>query len=120
VLMSMSDRGPIPTAAYTGRMFFAGLALALTCAAWPITASAGELNFSAGAAAFVPVDWQDPASLPSRFRNHCTIDLNRGVAYCANHCGTDYAFYYCSAGSFGCCRLGRGYCDWDGHLRCAP
>jgi hypothetical protein len=66
------------------------------------------------------VDWQPPWVLPPRFRNHCGYDRNRGRWYCANHCGLDYAFYYCSPASFGCCHRGYGYCDWKGHLRCAP
>jgi hypothetical protein len=68
----------------------------------------------------VAVDWQEPALLPPQFRNHCAIDRLSGRPYCANHCGTSYQFYYCSQASFGCCHLGRGYCDWNGHLRCAP
>jgi hypothetical protein len=69
---------------------------------------------------FVAVDWQPPSSLPPRFRNHCRYDPVRGRPYCANHCGPDYQFYFCSPESFGCCHPGYGYCDWKGHLRCAP
>ena len=68
----------------------------------------------------VAVDWQPPWSLPPRFRNHCRYDPLRGRSYCANHCGPDYQFYFCSQESFGCCHAGYGYCDWKGHLRCAP
>jgi hypothetical protein len=68
----------------------------------------------------VAVDWQGPRSLPPRFRNHCRYDPVRGRWYCANHCGPDYQFYFCSPESFGCCHPGYGYCDWKGHLRCAP
>jgi hypothetical protein len=68
----------------------------------------------------VLVDWQDPAFLPRRFRNHCSFDPARGRYYCSNHCGFDYQFYYCSRESFGCCHVGRGYCDWSGFLRCSP
>jgi hypothetical protein len=96
----------------------AGLALALTCAAWVYAAFAGDLNFSPAGAAFVRVDWQDPASLPVWFRNHCSVD--RGRLYCSNHCGAGYQFYYCSRASFGCCHPGYGYCDWRGRLRCSP
>jgi hypothetical protein len=68
----------------------------------------------------VEVDWQGPESLPPRFRNHCVADAVRGRSYCSDHCGRDYQFYYCARGSFGCCRVGFGYCDWSGLLRCAP
>jgi len=76
-------------------------------------------NYSA-ARLFATVDWQPPRSLPARFRNHCRYDPIHGRAYCANHCGPDYQFYFCSQESFGCCHPGYGYCDWKGHLRCAP
>ncbi len=68
----------------------------------------------------VAADWQGPQSLPSRFRNHCSYDGFSGRSYCSDHCGFDYQFYYCSRASFGCCRLGLGYCDWRGFLRCHP
>jgi len=68
----------------------------------------------------IKVDWQDPELLPRRFRNHCFFDPVRGRFYCADHCGLGYQFYYCSRESFGCCRVGFGYCDWRGLLRCAP
>jgi len=71
-------------------------------------------------AAITRVDWQDPATLPPRFRNHCSIDSWSGRPYCADHCGTGYQLYYCTPESFGCCRVGFGYCDWHGHLRCHP
>jgi hypothetical protein len=64
-------------------------------------------------------DWQGPQSLPPRFRNHCSYDSFSGRPYCSDHCGIDYQFYHCSA-SFGCCRVGFGYCDWHGFLRCHP
>lgn len=81
--------------------------------AWP--APAHDL-----AAPAVAVDWQDPQALPPRFRNHCRYDPGRRRFYCSNHCGIDYQFYFCSAASFGCCRLSHGYCDGRGRLRCAP
>jgi hypothetical protein len=68
----------------------------------------------------IQVDWQGPLSLPPRFRNHCAIDTFSGRPYCSDHCGFDYQFYYCSRQSFGCCRIGFGYCDWNGLLRCHP
>lgn len=68
----------------------------------------------------IRVDWQEPLQLPPRFRNHCRAENFTGRPYCSDHCGIDYQFYYCTEASFGCCRLGHGYCDWDGHLRCAP
>ena len=69
---------------------------------------------------FMRVDWQYPLQLSPRFRNHCTYEYFDGRPYCSNHCGIDYQFYYCSEISFGCCHLGRGYCDWRGALRCHP
>jgi len=71
-------------------------------------------------AAPIEVDWQDPESLPPRFRNHCVVDIRRGRSYCSNHCGLEYQFYYCSPKSFGCCHVGYGYCDGAQLLRCAP
>jgi len=68
----------------------------------------------------VRVDWQEPPMLPREFRNHCSVDKFSGRPYCANHCGSGYQFYDCSTASFGCCHLGHGYCDWQGHLRCTP
>jgi hypothetical protein len=72
------------------------------------------------AASVVEADWQGPLSLPPRFRNHCVIDFFSGRPYCSNHCGLEYQFYYCTPRSFGCCRIGFGYCDWHGQLRCHP
>lgn len=83
------------------------------CAAVPMT---GPLL----APSVVEADWQGPLSLPPRFRNHCVIDFFSGRPYCSNHCGIDYQFYYCTARSFGCCRIGFGYCDGYGRLRCHP
>ena len=71
-------------------------------------------------AAITQADWQYPEQLPRRFRNHCAIQAYSGRPYCSNHCGFDYEFYSCSPYSFGCCRIGFGYCDWGGLLRCAP
>ena len=68
----------------------------------------------------VRVDWQYPWQLPPHFRNHCAYERLTGRPYCSNHCGSDYQFLYCSDASFGCCHLGRGYCDWNGLLRCHP
>jgi hypothetical protein len=66
------------------------------------------------------VDWQVPSFLPPRLRNHCSIENFTGRPYCSDHCGSDYQVYYCSEGSFGCCHLGHGYCDFNGLLRCHP
>jgi hypothetical protein len=68
----------------------------------------------------VPADWQYPQQLPPRFRNHCGYEYFTARPYCSDHCGSNYQFYYCSEASFGCCHLGRGYCDWNGLLRCHP
>jgi hypothetical protein len=84
----------------------------------PATARAVEIvRASEG---FTRVDWQYPPQLPPRFRNHCTFEYFTGRPYCSNHCGIDYQFFFCSELSFGCCHLGRGYCDWNGILRCSP
>jgi len=66
----------------------------------------------------IEVDWQGPLSLPPRFRNHCAIDSASGRPFCSDHCGFEYQFYYCTQQSFGCCRIGFGYCDSRGLLRC--
>jgi hypothetical protein len=79
-----------------------------------------ELNLSPAPWLLIRADWQEPAQLPPRFRNHCTFENFTGRPYCSDHCGVDYQFYYCSPASFGCCHLGHGYCDWDGLLRCHP
>ena len=83
-------------------------------------ALAGDVNFAAADGAVLRVDWQDPEQLPPRFRNHCRLENFTGRPYCSDHCGIDYQFYYCSEASFGCCHLGRGYCDFNGLLRCHP
>jgi hypothetical protein len=62
----------------------------------------------------------DPWQLPPRFRNHCACEYFSARPFCSDHCGRDYQFYYCSPASFGCCHLGRGYCDVSGLLRCHP
>jgi len=56
--------------------------------------------------------------LPRRFQNHCGWFDGRYV--CANHCGPNYQFYYCSDWSSGCCHIGLGYCNAGGFLRCMP
>jgi hypothetical protein len=87
-----------------------------------LDASAGWIG-SAGLSernTIVRVDWQYPWQLPPRFRNHCAYERFTARPFCSNHCGSDYQFYYCSEASFGCCHLGRGYCDWNGLLRCHP
>jgi len=83
-------------------------------------AHAGVVPLAPPGGPVIHVDWQEPAQLPPRFRNHCTAENFTGRPYCSDHCGLDYQFYYCTPGSFGCCRLGHGYCDWNGMLRCHP
>ena len=98
-------------------------ALAFCCViVWLGTVDANAITPSTFAAKdfFVPVDWQYPQQLPPRFRNHCRYEHFTSRPYCSNHCGSDYQFYFCSEASFGCCHLGRGYCDWAGLLRCHP
>jgi hypothetical protein len=92
----------------------------LAVGAWPSASPASASNYSPVGALVITVDWQGPWSLPPRFRNHCSYDVTHGGWYCADHCGSDYQLYFCSLASFGCCRIGYGYCDWKGHLRCAP
>jgi len=94
---------------------------AVLCLAWfSAQASAGWMAAPRGADRdlIVRVDWQYPWQLPPRFRNHCRYDLFTARPYCSDHCGADYQFYYCSEASFGCCHLGRGFCDPSGLLRC--
>lgn len=92
----------------------------LISTSWPSLSQAGESTYSPVDVPVVAADWQPPWSLPPRFRNHCSYDVDRGRWYCSNHCGIDFQFYFCSPASFGCCHRGYGYCDWKGHLRCAP
>ncbi len=68
----------------------------------------------------IRADWQVPQSLPPQFRNHCAYENFTWRPYCADHCGPGYQFYFCSQGSFGCCRPGHGYRDFGGFLRCHP
>lgn len=105
--------------AVTRSALVAALALALLPAVARASPLAGGRIFSA-IPPLVTADWQGPRLLPPRFRNHCRYDPVHGRWYCANHCGPDYQFYFCSPESFGCCHLGYGYCDWKRHLRCAP
>jgi hypothetical protein len=91
----------------------------LTCLAPPLCPAARAADAPAGAAVIL-ADWQGPQQLPRRFRNHCAVDTFSHRPYCADHCGFDNQFYFCSHESFGCCRIGFGYCDWSGLLRCHP
>jgi hypothetical protein len=68
----------------------------------------------------VRADFQPPPTLPPRFRNHCAIDSASGRPYCSDHCGFEYEFYYCGEHSYGCCKIGYGYCDATGKVRCHP
>ena len=62
--------------------------------------------------------WSPLPLLPPRFQNHC--GYFNGNYVCANHCGPNYQFYYCSDWSSGCCHIGLGYCNPGGILRCNP
>jgi hypothetical protein len=64
--------------------------------------------------------WRDPSDLPPSFRKNCVPGSWYARGYCSYHCGSAFQFYYCSGRSFGCCHPGKGYCDWDGLLRCSP
>ena len=92
----------------------------MACLAGAPACPAAAPDLSPVRATLIPVDWQGPAQLPPRFRNHCSVDWLSGRVYCADHCGIDYQFYACAPASFGCCHVGRGYCDWNGRLRCRP
>jgi len=92
----------------------------LTCIALALVCPPAQAVDAAVNATIIQADWQEPLSLPPRFRNHCVYDAFSGRPYCADHCGFDYQFYFCSRQSFGCCRVGFGYCDWNGLLRCHP
>jgi len=97
--------------------------IALALLAATASAPGGVADRAVRAPEVAPViyaDWQEPQSLPRRFRNHCGYDPYSGRAYCSDHCGYDYQFYFCAPHSFGCCRVGFGYCDWRGFLRCHP
>ena len=94
-------------------LLLTGVVAAVPCRAAPAVDMAAS-------APLVRVDWQGPESLPPRFRNHCYYDAVSGRPYCSDHCGFDYQVYACSRHSFGCCRVGFGYCDWNGWLRCHP
>lgn len=86
-----------------------------------ITACVAAQPFAPQAGArVVRVDWQEPQALPRRLRNHCAHDLLSDRPYCSDHCGYQYQVYFCSRASFGCCRIGFGYCDQAGLLRCHP
>jgi hypothetical protein len=95
-------------------------AACLFCLLSASVSGAGEAVISPAAPPLLRIDWQYPHALPPRFRNHCGRDVFSGRPYCSAHCGFEYQFYYCSPASFGCCRLGYGYCDWSGLLRCHP
>ena len=92
----------------------------LTCVVWVSACPAQQIIEWPGGARLILANWQDPASLPPRFRNHCAYDTLSSRYYCSDHCGPEYQFYYCKKESFGCCRINYGYCDWKGLLRCAP
>jgi hypothetical protein len=94
--------------------------LALICLATGPAGATAAHRIPPDSRPVVLADWQYPDSLPERFRNHCSAEYFTGRPYCADHCGSGYQFFYCSEGSFGCCHLGRGYCDLHGILRCSP
>ncbi len=101
------------------KMFAVALTL-LLCAGWVTVCPAAQTIKPPADVTIIQVDWQAPQSLPRRFRNHCARDPFSGRPYCSDHCGFDYQFFFCSRESFGCCRPGFGYCDWNGLLRCHP
>ena len=102
------------------RVMQASAFVLLTCLGGTAPCLAGAPDITPAGGLTIRVDWQVPEYLPSRFRNHCTYENFTGRPYCSDHCGIDYQFYYCSEASFGCCHLGRGYCDFNGLLRCHP
>ncbi len=62
--------------------------------------------------------WAAMPPLPRRLQDHC--GYYNGHFICADHCGANYQVYYCPATASGCCRIGLGYCDVGGRLRCSP
>jgi hypothetical protein len=119
---------PVPVVKKSAFAFLLSVVFAwtgLTSAGFAVPAA--NINYTvintdgpSAAAPLTRVDWQGPLSLPPGFRNHCVYHMFRGRYYCENHCGMHYQFFFCQPGSFGCCHVGHGYCDWDGMLRCAP
>ncbi len=101
-------------------LFFAFALAALGGFATASAAPAAAPVALSSAATLLRVDWQDPQALPRHLRNHCYTDTFSGRPYCSDHCGAEYQVYSCSPHSFGCCRVGYGYCDWNGLLRCHP
>ncbi len=101
-------------------LFFAFALAALGSFAAASAAPAAAPVASLSAATLLRVDWQDPQALPRHLRNHCYTDNFSGRPYCSDHCGAEYQVYSCSPHSFGCCRVGYGYCDWNGLVRCHP
>jgi hypothetical protein len=103
----------IPRRLLASIALFGALAAASPCTAAPVAAlrSPSLVN---------EVDFQPPPTLPPRFRNHCAIDSASGRPYCSDHCGFEYEFYYCGEHAYGCCKIGYGYCDGRGYLRCHP
>jgi hypothetical protein len=101
-------------------LFFVAALAALGSFAGASTAQSAPPVAPLSASTLLRVDWQDPQALPRRLRNHCYTDSFSGRPYCSDHCGGEYQVYYCSTHSFGCCRVGYGYCDWSGVLRCHP
>ena len=92
----------------------------LTCMVWAAACPAAGFGSSPPSGLAIGVNWQEAAFVPRRIRNHCGFENFTGRSYGSDHCGNDYQFYYCSKASFGCCHLGRGYCDVNGLLRCHP
>ena len=118
--MKMLETQDLVTRQAAKKYFYLGL-LAITlfiCSGWN-SFSVGTKTSIISDSLVSHIDWQVPSALPVQFRNHCYCDA-RGRYYCSNHCGADYAFYYCSRKSFGCCHVGKGYCDRGGLLRCRP
>jgi hypothetical protein len=93
--------------------FLGAIAVTAPCAAAPAASLQSD-------APVVHADFQPPLTLPPRFRNHCAIDSASGRPYCSDHCGFEHEFYYCGEQSYGCCKIGDGYCDGRGLLRCHP
>jgi hypothetical protein len=99
-------------------MFARSLLAAVALLLWASVCQAGEPLYSPAPMPLPWVDWREPDDLPPHFRNNC--GFQNGRWYCAERCGTDYQFYYCSRVSYGCCHIGDGYCDYRGFLRCRP
>lgn len=62
--------------------------------------------------------WFGLPPLPRTLQTNCRYHGDRLI--CSDNCGSGYQKYFCSPQATGCCHVGHGYCDVEGHLRCMP